>query len=527
MIKKLLSKGFWPKAIIGFLILCQFAGLFLFFLWLSDWSGVSPAYSLFAIVAVYAFGAVLGLLAYNSTSPSAYRLSWVLVILLLPGIGGFLYLIFGNKQNSKRFRLEQSHKLRDSLKTPIEKEQWGEFLARFGEYQGIANYLYNVHGFAPHGHSQVAYYPLGDDLFEPLLEELKKAKHYIFLEFFIIEREGVFFSSMLQIMKEKAANGVDVRIVYDDVGCLTTLPSDFASEMARYGIKAKPFNRFRPFLDVRQNNRDHRKMLIIDGHTAFTGGFNLADEYINRKERFGVWKDNGIMVKGEAVEAYTYAFLSTYGAIGSKDGGFSSFDKVPYASSVYADEIGGLPKGEGFVLPYFDMPFDGEAVGERVYLSLINSAKHRLYMATPYLLIDEEMQNAICQAAKSGVDVRLLLPHIPDKKAVFNLTRSYYGPLMEAGVRIYEFTPGLVHEKMFIVDDSVGSVGTINLDYRSLYLHFENGTLLFGDPSIAKMRQDYLQSIEKSELITKERYAFLERKNKYYWAILRIIAPFL
>ena len=171
--------------------------------------------------------------------------------------------------------------------------------------------------------------------------------------------------------------------------------------------------------------------------------------------------------------------------------------------------------------------FDGEAVGERVYLSLINSAKHRLYMATPYLLIDEEMQNAICQAAKSGVDVRLLLPHIPDKKAVFNLTRSYYGPLMEAGVRIYEFTPGFVHEKMFIVDDSVGSVGTINLDYRSLYLHFENGTLLFGDPSIAKMRQDYLQSIEKSELITKERYAFLERKNKYYWAILRIIAPFL
>lgn len=525
MLKKLLSKRFWPKAIIAFLIFCQFVGLFLLFLYLSDWSGLSPEWSVIAVIIVYAIGVVFAFYCFNSDSSIAYKLSWVFVILGFPGAGSFLYLIFGNKQNTRRNAKGVKRFIVPYQRASLSEDEWKQIEDKFPYAYPIAHYLHRVKGIIPYKDSSAEYFPLGDAIFEPILTELKKAKHFVFLEFFIIESDGVFFSSILDILKEKAKEGLDVRIVYDDVGCLTTLPSSFAKDMAELGIKAHPFNEFRPFLDVRQNNRDHRKMIIIDGHTAFTGGFNLADEYINKKERFGHWKDNGILVRGKAVEGYTNSFLATFESLyPSKPG---EFDKKQYSSAMYIDEIGGYPKQKGYIEPYDDIPFDGETVGERVYLSLIQRANKYVYMSTPYLLIDEEMENSLCAAAKSGVDVRLLTPHIPDKKTVFNLTRSYYRRLLQAGVKIYEYTPGFVHEKMFIADDLMATVGTINLDYRSLFLHFENGTFLFGSPIIKNMKRDYLDTLSVSKEVDRATYERWYQKNKYYWALLRIAAPFL
>ena len=525
MLRKLLSKRFWPKAIIAFLIFFQFVGLFLLFLYLSDWSGLSPEWSGIAVIIVYGIGVVFAFYCFNSESSIAYKLSWVFVVLAFPGAGSFLYLIFGNKQNSRRKARLVKRFVTPYQRDSLSPEEWDAIRKEHPYAYPLASYLHRVKGIVPYQKSSVEYFPLGDAVFEPILAELRKARHFIFIEFFIIESDGVFFSSILEILKQKAQAGLDIRIVYDDVGCLTTLPSSFGKDMALLNIKAKPFNEFRPFLDVRQNNRDHRKMIIIDGHTAFTGGFNLADEYINRKPRFGHWKDNGILVRGKAVEGYTNSFLATYESLDPSKPG--EFDKAKYASSAYIEEIGGYPKTAGYVEPYDDTPLDGETVGERVYLSLIQRANDYVYMATPYLLIDEEMENSLCAAAKSGVDVRLLTPHIPDKKAVFNLTRSYYRRLLQAGVRIYEYTPGFVHEKMFIADDKMATVGTINLDYRSLFLHFENGTFLFGSPAIKNMKRDYLDTLSLSKEVDRATYERWYRKNKYYWALLRIAAPFL
>lgn len=523
MIRKLLSRGFAKKAIIAFLILVQFVLLLVLFLWLSGFSGLNPAWVIIIVAALCAASDVAGFYILNSTSSDAYRLSWMLVVFVLPGIGLFLYLFFANKQNTRRVR-DGTRK----MVLPVIEQDWEqeekEGLRKFSDScYNISCFLYNVDKIIPYRHCSVEYFPLADFVLDPLLRELSKAKHYIFIEFFIIEEKGVFFSSMLEILRKKAADGVDVRIIYDDVGSLTTVDDSFPERMERLGIKVTPFNRFRPLFDVRQNNRNHRKILIVDGHTAFTGGFNIADEYLNKKERFGHWKDNAILVRGEAVTAYTLTFLSDW--LLSHPG--EVIDKASYHSSAHIDEIGGYPEEEGYVEPYADLPYDGEPVGERVYLSIIERATKYVYIATPYLIMDSEMENALCFAAKSGVDVRVLTPHIPDKKAVFGLTRSNYKKLLLSGAKVYEYTPGFVHEKMFVSDDAIATVGTINLDYRSLYLHFENGTLLYAHPAIKNMKRDYLDTIAVSKQVSAEDYARWERKNKYYWGLLKAIAPFL
>jgi cardiolipin synthase len=283
------------------------------------------------------------------------------------------------------------------------------------------------------------------------------------------------------------------------------------------------------------NNRDHRKILVIDGHTCFSGGFNLADEYINKLERFGHWKDNAILIKGEAVANFTNMFLATSVAAQAFDENklLHVVKKVELAKAkglapkVYIDEAGGFPENDGYVQPYGDLPFDGEAVGERVYIDLINAAHDHLYMVTPYLIIDKEMENAMIHAAWRGVDIRLLTPHIPDKKALFNLTRSYYGNLIRAGVRVYEYTPGFVHEKTFICDGRMATVGTINLDYRSLYLHLECGTFMVGCSCIKDMEKDFLETLEKSEEITYAHWRHWRDRQYWYWAVLNILGPFL
>ena len=296
-----------------------------------------------------------------------------------------------------------------------------------------------------------------------MLEELKKAEKFIFFEYFIVNH-GEMWNSILEILEEKAKKGVDVRVMYDDLGCLSTLKSSYPKELDKKGIKCVAFNKLKPFAGVIMNNRDHRKILVIDGKVAFSGGINIADEYINKITKYGHWKDNAIRVKGDAVWNYTVMFLSIWNSFRHEDGDYTKF-KYKFDNNI----------NNGFVIPYGETPLDEEVTGEDIYLNIINQANKYVYIFTPYLIIDTDVINALNLAAKRGVDVRVVIPGIPDKKVVYTLSESYVEPLIKGGVKVYKYTPGFVHSKVFVADDNIATVGTINMDYRSLYLHFECG----------------------------------------------------
>ena len=354
--------------------------------------------------------------------------------------------------------------------------------------------------------------------FAELLRQLETAEHYIFLEYFIID-EGLMWGRILEVLARKAASGVDVRVIYDDFGCVTTLPYQYYKSLQQMGIKCAAFNQFRPVLNVILNNRDHRKIAVIDGHTAFTGGINLADEYINRKERFGHWKDSGICLHGEAVWSFTVMFLQMWSTITGMECNFES-----YRPEIYHEEAF---KKDGFVQPYGDSPLDGETVGEHVYLNIISQAKKYLYIFTPYLIPDNETLTALCMAAKRGVDVRIVTPGIPDKKIVYILTQANYEILLESGVQIYQYAPGFIHSKSFVCDDEVATVGTINMDYRSMYLHFECGVWMYGSSAVAQVKEDALTTFEQCEQINMD---YCRKKNFAVRALrgaLKFLAPLL
>jgi cardiolipin synthase len=354
--------------------------------------------------------------------------------------------------------------------------------------------------------------------FECLLEELKKAERYIFLEYFIIE-QGTMWSAILDILIEKAQQGVDVRVIYDDVGCLLKLPYGYDRHLESLGIKCRVFNPFRPVLSVRLNNRDHRKIAVIDGHTAITGGINLADEYINEVARFGHWKDTSILIQGEAVWNLVVMFLTLWDWLCGIKEDYEEFKPLPE----YAEQF----TSDGYVQPFADSPLDDESVSQSVFLNMIGGAKRYVYINTPYLILDFEMTTALCLAAKRGVDVRIVTPRIGDRWFVHAVTRSNYEVLIEAGVRIYEYTPGFMHAKTFVVDDQFAVVGTINLDYRSLYLHFECGAWLFKTKSVLEIKEDYLQTLAVSQLITLEECHNVKWYKKLARSLLRLFAPLM
>ncbi len=522
--KTFLRPGFYQKLIIGLLLFTQLGLAIYLLVRLSTYSEQSQLAFYIILSSIFVLNVAISSYIISSKSPDSYRLAWLWVVNCIPLLGAITYIVFANKQTSKRKRKMVNRYIRPLEKEESEPKALEELKNKYPTYVPLSNYLFFTKGGGIFSDTSISYYPLGDFVLEPLLRELSLAKHYIFIEFFIIEKEGYFWKQIHKILVDKVKEGVDVRVIYDDVGSLSVAPFHFDKELQKEGIKCHKFNPLRPFLDIRQNNRDHRKLVIIDGHTAFTGGFNVADEYINKKERFGHWKDNGIMIKGKAVTSFTMMFLSNYVFYFDPK---EQIDKKYYSSSTYISEIGGYPKGNGLIQPYCDLPFDSKAVGERVYLDIIQRAKKYVYMTTPYLIIDSEMENSLIAAASSGIEVILLMPHIPDKNAIFQLSRSYYGNLLKAGVKIYEYTPGFVHEKMFISDDVVATVGTINLDYRSLYLHLENGTFIVGSNSINDMKRDFLDSIKLSTQIDLSTFYRWHKKNKCYWGLLRIAAPFL
>ena len=344
--------------------------------------------------------------------------------------------------------------------------------------QGQSRYVAKYGPYPAWQNTRAQYFASGEAMYPQLLADLEKAQKSIFLEFFIVSH-GCMWNGIEKVLRRKAAQGVDVRLIYDDFGSLLGLPSDFVIRMEKAHIRCIPFNPVVPLVSLVMNHRDHRKIVVVDGNVAYTGGVNLADEYINAEQRFGYWKDAAIRLEGAAVWNFTVMFLNVWNAFRPQETDYTAF--APTRLPAVQD---------GVVQPYADSPLDEEPLAETIYLDILSQAQRYVYIYTPYLAVGEEMLDALKNAAKRGVDVRLILPGIPDKKLVFRLSRSYYLPLLRAGVRIYEFTPGFLHAKCYVSDDRVAVVGSINMDYRSLFLHFECGTLLFHNSQIAALRKD-------------------------------------
>ena len=453
----------------------------------------------------------------NSKSNPAYKIAWLIPILLFPVFGGLVYLLFGSDRTGRylRKKLQGIGTEMDNVIGEAHRRSGAEQLPPDAANQ--SRYISHCAYCPPYQNTTTEYLPLGEVKFERMVEELKKAKHYIFLEYFIIQ-EGKMWNTILDILRQKAAEGVDVRVIYDDMGCIMILPTGYDRTLEQMGIKCRIFNPFVPILSSRFNTRDHRKICVIDGNVGFTGGINLADEYINAYEKHGHWKDTSILLKGEAVFNLTIMFLSMWDYL---DGTTGKTDYSRYYPTVWDENA------KGYVQPFADNPLDDEAVGETVYLNLINKAKRYVYITTPYLILSSEMLTALTSAAKCGVDVRIITPHVPDKWYVHAVSRSHYQPLIEAGVKIYEYTPGFIHAKTFVVDDDYAVVGTINLDYRSLYLHFECAVWMYQTPSVAQVRDDFFKTQQISQEITLEECRSLSFPRRLGRSVLRVFAPLM
>lgn len=521
---KIFSPKFLPKLIIVLLLIAEFGLMIWGVLYLTNIFTDEKAVSVFVII-LFVLNTLVDIYIVNSKSEGIYKLTWMFFVNALPLFGILLYLLFANKTTSHSQRNKYERWRSYVMRGKTDEEVKKNLDSKFPEVAPMRRYLQTVAYGAMYQQTSTKYYPIGDLFFPDFLEDLKKAKHFIFLEFFIYA-PGKMWDQTLAILEQKAKEGVDVRVIYDDVGSYGTLPYHYDLFLKSRGIHCAVFEPMRPFTDIRLNNRDHRKIIVIDGVVGYSGGCNFADEYINQKVRFGLWKDNMVRLFGRGVEGYTMLFLSTWNSIAQPKPS-PKVDLSGFESARYIAEYGGYPESDGFVQPYGDLPYDKEAVGENVYLDLIGKAQKTIYISTPYLILDEMMTKPLVNAAKMGVDVHIVMPHIPDKKAVFHVSRSYYGDLLQGGVHIHEFKPGFVHAKTFLVDGVYATVGSVNLDYRSLYLHLENGTLLVGCSCLADMEKDFKETLEQCEEITLKRWDGWHQRNMTYWAVLRLLTPLM
>ena len=470
----------------------------------------------FATTIVGAFVVIMVIYLLNSRMDSAAKLTWLLVIMAAPVFGAPL---FWYTQTEWGHRMEKAklEKLIKETRTAIvqDKKLLQKISEESPETVALGNYLSHSGCFPIYEQTKVTYFSSGEEKFAELLEQLKKAKEFIFLEYFIVE-EGVMWGSVLEILAQKASEGVEVRVMYDGMCEFTLLPHDYPKRLAKLGIKCKIFAPVTPFLSTHYNYRDHRKIVVIDGQVAFTGGVNLADEYINQKKRFGHWKDTAVMINGLAVKTFTLMFLQMWN-VSEKNPDFYRFINAPITPV----------KAEGYVIPYGDCPLDGEKVGENMYMDILNRANQYVHIMTPYLILDGEMETALKFAAERGIDVKIIMPGIPDKKAAFALAKSHYASLIDAGVKIYEYTPGFVHAKVFVSDDCKAVVGTINLDYRSLYHHFECATYMYKTECISKIEEDFEETLKACHVVTKETIKKEKLWIKLTGWILKAVAPLM
>lgn len=501
----------WRRGVTALLLLLQM-GVLIY----TIFSNSRESTAVYLVLSLLSFFTALHVL--TRKDKSAFKLTWIFLILLFPIFGGLFYWLFHSQHTSKGLskRLQKiDREGRESFY--LVKDGYEKACQAAPEHKAEMRYLQTFSGFPVYQNTQTEYYPLGEVALPAMLEEMEKAESYIFLEYFIIE-EGEMWDAMLEVLKGKAAQGVDVRLIYDDVGCFLLLPKEYPEILRDCGIRCHIFNPFRPFLTTVQNNRSHRKILCIDGKVAFTGGINLADEYINRRLKFGHWKDCAVKLEGNAAWSFTMMFLEMWELLDGK--------KEEYGDYLPPREEGLWTAHDGFVQPYCDSPLDTENVSEHVYMRIIEKAREYLYITTPYLVLDDSMVSALVLAAKSGVDVRIITPYVPDKKLVQFVSRSYYRDLVRAGVRIFEYEKGFVHSKLFVSDDEVATIGTVNLDFRALYLHFECGAWFCGCRAVNQVKEDILellpQCIEVREEDTK---AALPKR--FFQAALRLAAPLI
>ncbi|MGI6767389.1 MAG: cardiolipin synthase [Lentihominibacter sp.] len=457
----------------------------------------------------------------NARQNSSFKLMWIIIIAVTPLIG-VPFFIYTKLQPGTQYIIDSIRKTMTKQETLLipDNNTVNRLIIDSGNEYGIFKYIYEAGGYPVYDNAALKYFPSGEDKFEELIRQLQQAKRFIFIEYFIIDK-GEMWDQVLEVLRKKAGEGVEVRLLYDGTNTMARLPKNYPKKLRAMGIKCKVFSPIRPFLSTHQNNRDHRKIVVIDGHTAFTGGANLADEYINRKERFGHWKDTAIMIKGEAVNSFALMFLQLWN-IGVKE-------KEYCGQYLYKGDncVDSSMRMGGYVVPYGDSPFDTEETGKRVYLDILNRASSYVHIMTPYLILDEELTNALIFAAQRGIDIKIILPHIPDKKYVYVLARTHYEELITGGVKIYEYTPGFIHAKSFVADDEKAVVGTINLDFRSLFLHFECAAFVWNNPVIRDIKRDYTQTLEKCQRITLMDCNEYSLIGKIAGKILRLIAPLM
>lgn len=470
-------------------------------------------YALFLIIEVIC---VLSLV--NTNGNPAFQITWMLLIMVAPILGAAFYT-FVKMQPGTAILKKRLFDLSKETKPYMlqDKEVLESLRTSKAANANLAEYLTNRIDYPTHKNTTVKYFACGEEKFEELKIQLQKAEQYIFMEYFIVEK-GVMWDEILDILKEKVWQGVDVRFMYDGMCSMYTVPYHYDKVLKRAGIKCKQFNPIQPVLSSYQNNRDHRKICVIDGKVAFTGGINLADEYINVKERFGHWKDTAIMLEGEAVQSFTMMFLQMWNITEKRQDEYEHYltQKTPE-----------MKRELGYVLPYADSPFDDKNIGEQVYLHILNHAKKYVHIMTPYLIVDHDMLSTLEYVAECGVEVIIIMPHIPDKWYAFALARTYYEDLMKAGVQIYEYTPGFVHAKVFVSDNDTATVGTINLDYRSLYHHFECGAFIYNNPVVWDVEKDFQDTLKKCQKMTKEDLKKRSIFQKIGGSILRLVAPLM
>ena len=501
---------FGRTAVIILLLLLQLGLLFSVYRYLYHYIPITLA-------ATVGLSLIMAMVVVNREGNPTVKISWLVLMMFFPLFGGLLYL-FVDTQITHRIISSIDRKLTRSFSPLLQSDEalMDRLAERDPQGAALARYLAEQGCSPAYEGCDVNYFPLGEDMLEGLLQALERAERFIFLEYFIVE-EGYMWGRVLEVLGRKAREGVEVRVLYDGTCAVLLLPYQYPKKLQKLGIQCRMFNPLRVALSTHYNNRDHRKIVVIDGHTAFTGGVNLADEYINRKVLHGHWKDTAIMVQGPAVRRFTLLFLQMWdlSAVKGED------------VHAYLPEVESRGGGRGLVIPYGDSPLVRESLGEMVYMDMLNTAHRYVHIMTPYLILDNEMVTALTYAAKRGVDVTILLPHIPDKKSIFALAKNHYPELLRAGVNIFEYTPGFVHAKVFVSDDRKAVVGSINLDYRSLYLHFECAAYLYENPVVPVIEADFQDTLAKSQRITLEACRQAPLLQRLTGRLLRLIAPLL
>lgn len=481
------------------------------------WSFFKELLADYLIAIQIVFEVIVIMVLINRPMDSSAKLSWMLLITAMPLSGTLFYVWTTVEMGHGTVRLRLNDIISRTKSLIRHDHSTAARLRKLsGESYALGEYLSSYDSTTVYENVQTEYFPLGEAKLEKLLVELEKAEHFIFLEYFIIE-EGYMWGKVLEILARKASEGVDVRVMYDGTCELSKLPSYYPQRLKKLGIKCKVWERIKPVVTFSYNYRDHRKILVIDGKTAFTGGINMADEYINRVSRFGHWKDTAVMLRGSAVDSFTMMFLQMWNVDEHEEDDYSKY-------------LGHWDKGltaPGYVIPYGDSPFNNHKLAEKVYMDILYNAKKYVYIMTPYLILDDELETALRYAAERGVDVRIILPGIPDKKPIWALAKRQYKHLVSAGVRIYEYTPGFVHAKVFLSDDIKAVVGTVNLDYRSLYHHFECGAYMVNVSCIRDILTDFRLCFAKCRIVTEETIRHEKLWIKLSGMVLKLIAPLL